>query len=445
MLYKGRNRIKDISTDLLLFGPMLIYKLACDVGYWVLISWNTEVYSADFNSVKFCIGLLWCIVLYFAIDLNGKKASAFLLYFFFLLQIIPITTLYSLGNDNSVYYNTVCLAVLLCELFVRFLNSKAGVIRKESLSVLMIFGIVGLTLLLLVQMIRIYGKPNSTALNFYNVYDLRASSKSLGKLMNYLLSWTMAVFLPLFMARSVVGRKYLFTALCCAVFLLIYLYTGHKTYLFAAPLVLVVSVWSGRPDSFREFFLCFCAGVALLVILALIEIDKTHGLLNRIFSYFVRRSMFVPANNKFKYYDYFSTHPKLGIYGIFPRKLVPVNSVYENIPYTYEISRIYYGKPEMNSNTGFLAEGYMRFGHFGTFFVLFLFSVILKLIDRFAERTSYQLAVGFFSYAVFSLADAHLIDSLFFGPWMFLVLILLFYKGDQDREEHTVLSPSATG
>lgn len=433
MPFESAKRIKQIDSAVLLFVPMLLFKLACDLGYWYLLTWNTKVFRADFNPVKYAVGLLWCIVLFFAIDHNRKKASSFLLLLFFLLQIVPITTIYALGNDNSVYYNTVCLATLLCELFVRYVDTDRQIIRAETLSTLMIVGFFALSVFTVVQMIRIYGKPSSTAMDIYKVYEMRANAKELGKLLNYLLEWTMAVFLPLWIAKSITDKKYLFTALLCGIMLLIYLYTGHKTYLFAVPMVVACSLWAGREDCHRELFFCFCFGFAILVVLCLIESDKDHGLFNQVFSLLGRRCMLDTANNKFKYFDYFSQRPRMGIYGIFPRWLVRINSYYADIPYTYEISRIYYQAPNMNSNTGFLAEGYMRFGHIGTFAALFLFGLILKLIDSFAQRTSYQLAVGFFSFAVFSLADAYLFSSLFFGPWMLMILILLFYSEKKEK------------
>ena len=47
----------------------------------------------------------------------------------------------------------------------------------------------------------------------------------------------------------------------------------------------------------------------------------------------------------------------------------------------------------MNSNTGFLAEGYYRFDLFGIILVLVLFAIILILLDNFAELNGYSFLV----------------------------------------------------
>ena len=413
---------------------MLIFKIACDVGYWFLISWDTSTYRAQFNPIKYVLGVLCCLILYFGIEHEKRKASSFLLYLFFLLQIIPITTIYSLENDSSVYYFTVCLAVLLCELLVRYVDSGVFMKRDKNTSILLVTLFALLLVYTVYRMIKVFGPPQTTALNIYSVYDIRKNAPDLGKLLNYLLNWSTAVFLPFALAKALSDRKILLAFAFSAVCILLYLYTAQKTILFMVPMVIACTAWAKRESCYRELFFCFCIGFALLTVLALLEPDHDAGFFNSIFSLFGRRSMIVSANNKFKYFDYFSERPKMGIYGIFPRWLIPVKSYYEDIPYSYEISRIYYGKPEMNSNTGFLAEGYMRFGLPGLIVFLVLFAVILKSIDRFQNRTEYSFAIGAFVYPVFSLNDAHLLDSLFFGPWMILLLILMFYNGHTEQD-----------
>ena len=429
------------KTVILLFVLSVLFKLACDIGYWELLAWDTTTYRADFSLVKYCLGCLWCVVLFFGIEHTDRKASSFLLLLFYLLQIIPLTTIYSLGNDSSIYYHSICLCVLFCELLVRLVAPKAEMTRNRILSAVMVAFLGLIAAYTIYRMVLFYGRPEMTALNIYKVYDMRRDAPNLGKLVNYLLAWTMPVILPFALAKALTIRKWLAAAAICAVIFLVYLYTGQKTFLFSVPMVVACTLWAKRENCYLELFSCLCIGFAVLVVLSCMESNRDQGIFNRIYSLIGRRCMILTANNKFKYYDYFTKHPKMGIYGIFPRWLIEVKSYYENIPYSYEISKVYFGKPEMNSNTGFLAEGYMRFGHLGTLAALTLFAVILKLVDRFAERTSYQLAVGLFAFRVFGLADAHLIDSLFFGEWMLLILLLLFYGENGLKHTERKLSP----
>ena len=144
--------------------------------------------------------------------------------------------------------------------------------------------------------------------------------------------------------------------------------------------------------------------------------------------------MLLSANNKFVYFDYFSDNPLMGLGGIFPRWLVYIPNYYENIPYTYEISDIYFNKSEMNSNTGFIAEGFMRFGHIGILIVFLAMALLLRQMDKLGKRTNYSFAIGIFVTQIIFLADGHLIDSFILGNWMILVAILAFYTKYQRKK-----------
>ena len=91
----------------------------------------------------------------------------------------------------------------------------------------------------------------------------------------------------------------------------------------------------------------------------------------------------------------------------------------------YIISQQYYNMPKMNSNTGFMVEGYMRFGIFGMFLVFFLFAILLVLIDNVQYRTSYTYAIGMFSYMIYTLSDGYLLTLV---PWLPAILFLFLYS-----------------
>lgn len=432
---------KQISTIAMLFCAMLLFKFATDLGYWKILILDTVTYRADFNALKYAVGLIWCVVLFLPIRHLERKVSTFFLYMVYLLQIIPITTIYSLGNDSSAYYNVLCGSFLLCELLVGYTRSTMWFQRNAFVSKVMLWGFFGAILLLMVVVVIKNGAPSLIALDIYKVYELRTSGDfQLGKYMNYILTWSTKVFLPLFLAKSLADRKYGLSCLLCGTIFLLYLYTGHKTFLFSIPLVVVSSFWARRKNFYKELFLCACIGFAVLVLLACFS-PVLDVLWDRVYSLFGRRVMIGSANNKFKYFDYFTNYPKLGISGVFPRWLINIPNPLSEYPiYTHHIAEIYYGKPEMGANTGFFAEGFMRFGHTGTVGIMMLFGGILKQVDRLQERIGYALTIGIFVYPIFTLADGHLMDSLVLGPWMFSMLILFFYQENvRSKRERAIL------
>ena len=412
---------------ILLFLVMLLYKFSVDLSYWLVLTRDTVSYAADFSPLKYALGLIWCVILFFGIShTRSDRASTSLLYLVFLLQIVPITTIYSLGNENSEYYNILCIAFFLCEIIVGYTCDRTVLQRNVFISKTMCLCFGACSLLMIVYIVLKNGAPSLTALNIYDVYELRSSGAfQLNKYLGYIFDWLMKVLLPMGVAISLLKKRYITSVLLCGVIFLMYLYSGHKTYLFSIPFVLVCTLWAKRKNFHWEFFTVAPVGISLLSLLTCVSTEG--GIIYKVYSLFVRRSIMVPANNKFKYFDYFSTHPKLGLGGIFPRWLVDIPNYYENIPYNYEISEIYYGKPEMNSNTGFLAEGFARFGHIGTLLILVLFALILKQVDKLQDRTGFALAIGVFVYPVFVLADGYLMNSFVLGAWMILLLVLLFY------------------
>lgn len=429
-----------------LFLGMLIYKFSMDLGYLYLNGMIPKTYPLSFHPLKYAVGLLWCIVLFLCIRHTEQRASSFFLYFTFLFQIVPISTVYALKDERSAYYHVLCLGFLLCELLVGYVSERPLFRRNFPVSRIMTFSFAAAAVLLVIYLVRKNGAPHLSLLDIRTVYEYRRGGElQISKYMNYLLNWTTTAFLPLGMAWALTKRRYPAAALLGGGQLLLYLYTGAKILLFSIPLILVGTLWSRRKNFYQELFLTGCAGFSVLTLLACLT--RPGSLWYSAFSLLVRRSMLLPARLKFDYFDYFSSHPKMGIYAIFPRWIIPVSSYYEKVSSQHEIGAIYYGAPEMNANTGFFAEGYMRFGHIGTVLILVLFALLLKQTDRLQERAGYQLAVGVFLFPVFSLVNSQLLSSLVFGAWMSLEAILLFYtlrpsKSSNPLKEASLEHPS---
>jgi len=422
-------KLQKTHTLIWLFLGMLIYKFSMDLGYLYLVRVFFYDYTLNFNPLKYAVGLLWCVLLFALIRHTEHRVSSFFLYFVFLFQIVPISTVYALNDASTAYYNVLCLSFLLCELAVGYTGERPLLRRAFPVSRIMTLCYAAAAVLLVAYVVAKNGAPHLSLLNIYTVYEYRRSGVfQINKYMHYLLDWTTKVFFPLGIAKTLVDRRYPAACLIMGAMLLIYLYTGHKTFLFAIPFILVCALWARRKHFYRELFLAGCGGFSLLTLLA--YFTEPGSLWYYIFSLLGNRVMLLSAQNKFLYYDYFTNHPKMGIYGIFPSWLINIPNPYEELPYsyTYDIGAIYYGSSEANVNTGFFAEGVARYGLAMTIPLLLLFALLLKQMDRFQDRSGYPLAVGIFVYPIFSLNDLHLLDSLILGPWMLLTALLLFYK-----------------
>lgn len=425
-LRKMWSRLNDKTKNMIiLFSTTFIFKIIMELGYWYILCKDTVTYTSDFNLIKYINGMVWCIFIFFAINnynYKGKRASTFFLYFKYIFEIIPITIIYALGNDSSLYYNVLCLAYLLCVFIVNGYNIKSLRIKMKYLPFFIKLGFIVLVALMFIYIVLNNGLPTLQALNIYEVYELRESGVfKINKYMGYLLDWSACVILPFFLSNLLYRKKYVKAIIPAILIFSIYLYTGHKTFLFSIPLVIVCTLFSKRKNFMTEFFSLICSGAVFSILLY-----NVSRIFSSIYEMFGRRTMIVSANNKFKYFDFFSSNPKIGFQGVFPRWIIDIPITYDDIGHI--ISDVYYNNPNMNSNTGFLAEGYMRFGISGIFIELILFAIILIWIDKMQCRSDYQLAIGSCIYMIFRLSDEHLIGPLFFGTWMIMIIIIVLYR-----------------
>lgn len=425
-LVNNFNRIGKV--DILMYFLMLMYKFTTELGYWMILTKDTVSYTKDFNLQKYIIGFFWCSILYFGINKTRHQyISTFCLYLTYIMQIIPMTTIYALGNDHSVYYHSICLAFFLCELFVGYVGDSKKVHRNWKISNLIECTMICFTFLLILYIVAKNGVPTLIALNIYDVYELRSSDQfQISKYMNYILSYSTKVFIPFILAKTIIDTKYHLTLMYSGILFLIYLYSGHKTFLFSIPLIIVSCLWAKRKNFYHELFIIAKIGFSVLVLFVCFSPLKSI-LLNTVYSLFGRRLMMVPANLKFLYYDFFTQNELLGFAGIFPRWLIDVYNPYELTPFPNVIADVYLNSPQTWASTGFLAEGFQRFGHIGTFFVLFLYGIILKIADRFQKQVGYPLALGILIYPVMVLTDTQLLGTLFFGSWGCVMVIVSFY------------------
>ena len=234
MIYERlKSRQRDLKTIVALFLGMLLFKFSLDISYWLLMTQEAETFRGDFSPLKYALGLICCITLFFGIRHSQQNVSSFMLYLVFVLQFIPITTIYALGNDSTEYYISLFFAFLLCEVIVAWTKDSSVLERNTFISKTMHLGFVGITILTLALIILKNGVPSLTALNLLNVYELRSSgSFQLSKYGSYLLGFAVTVLLPMMITKCLLKKRYLLAGLSCGVIFLLYLYSGHTCFPF---------------------------------------------------------------------------------------------------------------------------------------------------------------------------------------------------------------------
>ena len=145
---------KKVAHTILLFISIGLFKIACDAGYVVIVSNDVITYSRDFHLIKYLNGILWCVVLFFGIRHEKREVSVFMLCLVYLMQIIPITTIYSYGNGSACYYNILCASFFLCEIMSQCVIKRVQLQRKKIISDSMISAFVILGVIILIYIIR---------------------------------------------------------------------------------------------------------------------------------------------------------------------------------------------------------------------------------------------------------------------------------------------------
>lgn len=418
---------KDMKNTLWFFIIIFIYKITLELGFWYLLQKtyaDANIYQFEFNYVKYLLGMFWCILLFFMINHEERRPSTFFLQMQYVIAVIPITVIFAFSNENIIYYTVLCFAFAVAEMLIRLVRS-IRLPQVEMMTKILIIVFYLITVIVYFDIIRENGMFTLEAVNIYDVYAVR-SDFELNKYVGYMFNWQYIIITPFFIIRAFQRRKYLSMVFFCALQFLAYLYAAQKTILFIIPLVLVICVLS----RFKNFGL-YAYSTLMSGIIIITACGGISDVIYRLYDLLVRRVLILPANLKFIYYDFFSQNPKIGLAGTLWGKFLDISNPYDE-RIGIIISKVYFDNPVMNSNTGFLAEGFYRFGLIGIFVVLVLFALILLMLDYSSALNGYSFAVSMGFFAIFLLNDGGLIDPLIFGQLTVLMGVCLFYNKKYD-------------
>ena len=117
-------------------------------------------------------------------------------------------------------------------------------------------------------------------------------------------------------------------------------------------------------------------------------------------------------------------------------KLLGLRSSYvQNIPNL--IGEVYFDKPNMWTNTGFMADAYSNMGAFGMFIIAIFVSLVVSMADGFLADSNKKVSRGIhgvFLLFFISLNDGSAISVFFSGGMIFALIIaglVSFNDGDE--------------
>jgi hypothetical protein len=346
------------------------------------------------NRVKEVEGLL--SILFFASLLPSKikKISDFFVHVFFLLPVVPMLVLYSAADQPREYLFFVLLAfsVVCLVRMVRLPIIKSVMIPAP----LMMRGLLFLVIIYILSIIW-QGGLQYFNLNIFKVYEFRTfAAQNLPKIYAYLSPIVTKVLLPFILLLAVTHRRWLVVGLAITGSILMFALTNHKGPLFY-PIVVLSIYFILR---FKQPLLTLMIGYILVILAALADFF-IGDVVNTIGSLLFRRVYFVPPNNLFIYYDFFSQHPHT--------MLAQSKLSFGLIEYPYDLDSShligyhYYNNVLSGINTGWLGSGYMHFGFGGMFFYSLIIGLLLGIVDRIATKRDYAICGAVFFIPFFTL------------------------------------------
>lgn len=428
----------DVSL-IVQFAILIITKTILEISFSYFLAPLNDDYSFDFSIFKYCNGWVWFLLIFIAIGkIDNKKVSTLFLYLHFYIGIVPIICIYAFMNQNSVFFNCVCglyffIVMIMYYFDLQIIKAQLDInIFYRSCSNIIIIGSVGILIFVVIYIMYKNGLPSSGILNLLDVYKIRASYFISNKYVNYLYDIVNYAIMPFLFGYCAYKKRYVLMTLLAILVYVFYLYSGNKTTLFSLIILIAVFICSNVVNANKLLMNLFSIGITGCSVLWMVGGSYMP------YSLFVRRMLLDSAINKFFHFEFMLENPVRGFSGTILGKITGENSALyngilfdESIPLA--IGRIFYGS-EVSANTGFLIEGFERFGYLGFIVTGVAFVICLKAIDRLQKNTTYQFALIATIYFVFSLNDKFLIDSMLFGPGLYIIVLACFFKLDEDNK-----------
>lgn len=419
-------RIPSVETDLWIFIGLIFYKISLDLTYIYFIC-DEYGYCKNFklSMENFRIIESWLLYLGLIYVTPRKKRTVTRYYLLiqFVIMITPMISMYGFGiHPRNFMYLSVGVHFLQCFLDKLVKEIKlSDIVQGDKVAFLIILGVIVVSLLVSVLL---YGVPNLVALDLTRVYEIRAKNALVFPI-SYFLPWFFSAIAPIILISSIEKKKYYLLLFTGVLMLWFYLTYAFKSWFFSPLMIIFVYIVVKK----NKFVSILAWGMPIMISITTL-LGKISEKLIMFPSLFVRRVLFVPADIKFEYYNFFRESQKLyfsnGVIG----EILGLD-----YPYDKDITYIIGDYMQYNGascNTGYLADGYANMGVFGIILVGVILLLILKVLDGFSEGERFELNFAILIYCLYGLNDGALLTKILTGGLgLMIILIHLLHKREK--------------
>ena len=422
-----------MSSRIALVILVLLLKGMYDLAYTYLVSprfsWTPTYFPLTINLVKVIESYILTLVVAAIIPRRVKSPSDFLIAFFGTAVILPMLTIYGLGDRDRVYtyMAVVTFAVVLATVRV-FPRVKIRILRGGSQMALTAVGL--LVVVVIMSLIQNIGLSHFiVGIRFWDYPSTLQAREFVqarleGSFVAYMYFWLFIVFIPVLIVVSLAKKQYIMSLVLILLQLLLTGITARRHTVAVIPVLLGTYIISGRRHAIQIMVSGFIVIVAVSMLLSIIADFLLVGT-------WMERFFFVPPRVNFGYYEFFSEN---GYVYLSSTKLpVPVEYPFESIPERM-VGQYIFLNPDTVASGGFLATSYMHFGVIGMIIFGIIVGLLFKLTDalclnRMPLRMGTSLATVLYDGL---LRGADLTTWLLtFGG--FVGLIMLYLLGTQEK------------
>ncbi len=423
---------------------LILLRLIVDVGYVFLISplFSYRGLATAVNPVKLAESYLMLLALgvllprskYWPVSYVALRLAAVFI-------ILPLLSFYALADASREFALLCFCGFLLTTASVVLLRPQAYGWSSRGFRSQVLYGTACISLLMIALLIAHNGLPSLRAFSFGRaLYEVRAEGSLGGWIRGYMVPWTSRVFLVFLGLVSWNRRKWGCLALVAIAAIVVFLYTGQKSFLFALPFALFLAFVIHR----RNPGLILIWG-SIAVILGSLLVQSV-GLSTWPASLVLRRTLFVPAQITYQYHDFFSANPKTYLTQSRIGSLLGETNPYpEHSSIAYMMGDIYANNPSNHRNTGYLGASYMNLGWIGIPVVSILLGFLLALMDILTRHKDSTAEKALLLSLLMSVLNSALLTATVTHGLGLGLLVVWLYRIGAAPSGHTTFRRSGSG
>ena len=405
-----------------------LYRTILDLSYYLAISplynYSGMIIVKNEIIVRLIISYALMFALYYFTPKNKNKLISVFLNLQLIIMIIPMLSFYSIADKSLVCILCVsivhCIQILFYKILFKKPNFKYYSSKSMSSSITVL---VVMIFLVSVYSTYSYGRlPSFDVLNFNKVYLVREHA-NMPYWAGYFISWSSMVIIPFMFCFNFINKKYVKCILWGGCQFIFYLVYANKFMLLIIPAMIGICIVSMS----KYLYVWITSGLSLLMIFFLF-MYKFYNIIMPI-AIVPNRLLYIPAQIKFAYYEFFSYNQKVFFADGLVGKLFSIKSPYEyTIP--QEISKyLYKAEVPFNANTGYLADSFANGGYVGLLLISVILIVFIYFLDCLSYKISRPLAISSSFFIFMILNDgAFQTTILTGGSWLLIIIYFSLSK-----------------